>query len=38
LLPDHSAEAVGAVGLLVLDVSADGIGFGRVDGLRNKSR
>lgn len=36
LLLDHSVEAVGAVGLLVLNVSTDGIGFGRVDGLRNK--
>lgn len=36
LLLDHSAEAVGTIGLLVLDVSADCIGFGRVDGLRDK--
>ena len=36
LLLDHPAEAVGAIGLLVLDVSADCVGFGRVDGLRNK--
>lgn len=36
LLLDHSAEAVGAVGLLMLDVPADSVGFGRVDGLRNE--
>lgn len=36
LLLDHPAEAVGTIGLLVLDVSADSVGFGWVGGLRNK--
>ncbi|HEX7348361.1 MAG TPA: hypothetical protein VF264_01760 [Rhodanobacteraceae bacterium] len=33
---DHSAEAVGAIGVLVLDMATDGVGFVRVDGLRNE--
>jgi hypothetical protein len=37
LLLDHSAEAVGAIGLLVLGMSANGVGFGRVDGLCNEA-
>lgn len=36
LLLDHAAEAVGAIRLLVLEMSTDGVGFGRVDGLRNQ--
>lgn len=36
LLLDHAAEAVGAIGSLVLEMSADGVGFVRVDGLRNQ--
>ena len=36
LLLDRLAKAVRTIGLLVLDVSADCIGFFRVDGLLNK--